>query len=93
MRFEQVQRFILAKKNILGLGALLKAATLLGRLRQKSVLKCVPHVQHDYFPSFNQSYHCFLAFMSLPLPSSFLKFPISPFRSLGPSTLGMYMEY
>ena len=43
----------------------------LGRLRQRIVLKCVPHVQHDYFSSFNQS-HCFLA-SSLSLPSSSLK--------------------
>ena len=43
-----------------------------GRLRQRIVLKCVPHVQHDYFSSFNQSDHCFSA-LSLPLPSSFLK--------------------
>jgi len=40
-----------------------------GRLRHRIVLKCVPHVQHDYFSSFNQSDHCFLA-SSLPLPSS-----------------------
>ena len=26
-----------------------------GRLRQRIVLKCVPHAQHDYFSSFNQS--------------------------------------
>ena len=32
-----------------------------GRVRQRIVLKLVPHVQHDYFPSFNQSDHCFLA--------------------------------
>ena len=25
-----------------------------------NVLKCVPHVQRDYFSSFNQSDHCFL---------------------------------
>ena len=41
-----------------------------GRLRQRIVLKCVPHVRHDYFASFNQSHHCFLA-------SSLLKFPTS----------------
>ena len=40
------------------------------------LLKCVPHVQHDYFSSFNQSDHCFLV-LSLPLPSSLLKLPIS----------------
>ena len=36
------------------------------RLRQRILLKCVPHVQHDYFSSFNQSDRCFLA-SSLPL--------------------------
>ena len=41
-------------------------------LRQRIRLKCVPHVHHYYFTSFNQSDHCFLA-LSLPLPSSFLK--------------------
>jgi len=34
--------------------------------------KSVPHVQHDYFSSFNQSDHRFLA---LWLPSSLLKAP------------------
>ena len=43
-----------------------------GRLRQRIVLKCVPHVQHDYFSLFNKSDHCFLA-SSLPLPSSLPK--------------------
>ena len=42
------------------------------RLRQRIVLKCVLHVQHDYFSSFNQSDHCFLA-SSSPLTSSLLK--------------------
>ena len=28
-----------------------------GRLRQNIALKSVPHVQHDYFSSFNQSNH------------------------------------
>ena len=46
-----------------------------GWLRQRIVLKCVPHVQHDYFSSFNQSDHCFLV-SSLPLPPSLLKLPI-----------------
>ena len=32
----------------------------------------VPHVQHDYFASFNQSDHCFLG-LSLSLPSTLLK--------------------
>ena len=40
-----------------------------GRLRQRIVLKYVPH---NYFSSFIQSDHCFLT-LSLPLPSSFLK--------------------
>ena len=44
-----------------------------GKLRQNIVLTCVPHVQHDYFFSFNQSDHCFLA---SSLPSSLLKVPI-----------------
>ena len=42
------------------------------------VIDCVkelPHVQQDYFSSFNQSDHCFLA-LSMPLPSSLLKLPI-----------------
>ena len=47
-----------------------------GRLRQTIVLKCVPHVQHDYFSSSNQSDHCFLA-LSLSLPSSLLKRPFA----------------
>ena len=32
-----------------------------GKLRQRILLKCVTHVQHDYFSSFNQSDHCFIA--------------------------------
>mgnify|MGYP006964567600 FL=1 len=35
---------------------------------------CMPHVQQDYFSSFVQSDHCFLA-SSVPLPSSLLKLP------------------
>ena len=35
-----------------------------GRLRQRIVLKYVPHVQHDYWSSFNQSNHWFMAFIS-----------------------------
>ena len=27
------------------------------RLRERIVLKCVPHVQHEYFSSFSQSDH------------------------------------
>ena len=41
-----------------------------GRLRQRILLKCVPHVQHDYFSPLNQSDHCFLASSR---PSSLLK--------------------
>ena len=50
-----------------------------GRLRQRIQLKCVPHMQHDYSSSFNQSYHCFLA-SSLRLPSSLIKLPIAKTR-------------
>ena len=39
-------------------------------------IESVPHVRHDYFFSFNQSNHWFVV-LSLPLPSSFLKLPIS----------------
>ena len=42
------------------------------RLRLRIILNSVPHVQHVYFSSFNQSDHCVLA-LSLPLPSSLLK--------------------
>ena len=45
--------------------------TSFGRLRQRILLKCVLHVQHDYFSSCNQSDHCFLAFSS-PLLTSLL---------------------
>ena len=41
-----------------------------GGLRKKIPPKRVPHVQHDYFSSFNQSNHRFVA-LSLPLLSSF----------------------
>ena len=41
-----------------------------GRLRQEIAPKSVPHVQHDYFSSFNQWNHWFVM---LSLPSSFLK--------------------
>ena len=39
------------------------------------MLKCVPHAQHDYFSSFNQSDHFFLELLLL-LPSSLLKLSI-----------------
>ena len=45
-----------------------------GRLRQNIAPKSVPHVQHDYFFSFNQSNHWFVA-SSLTLQSSNLKLP------------------
>ena len=48
----------------------------IGRLRQKIAPKGVLHVQHDYFSSFNQLNHWFVAF-SLPFLSSFLKLPNS----------------
>ena len=38
----------------------------------KNCTMCVPHVQHDYFSTFCQSDHSFLA-SSLPLPLSLLK--------------------
>ena len=38
--------------------------------RQIIVLKCLLHVQHDYFSSFNQSDHCFKPWLS---PSSLSK--------------------
>ena len=44
-----------------------------GRLRQNITSKSVPHMQHDYFSSFNQSN---LSFVALSLPSSNLKLPI-----------------
>ena len=47
-----------------------------GRLRQNIATKSVPHGQHDYFSSFNQSNHWFVA-LSLTLPSSNLKLPIT----------------
>ena len=40
----------------------------------KNCTKSVPHVQHEYFSSFNQSSHSFVA-LSWSLPSSFLKLP------------------
>ena len=43
------------------------------RLRQNIAPKSVRHVQHDYFPPFNQSNHGFVA-LSLTLSSSNLKF-------------------
>ena len=42
-----------------------------GRLRQRIELKSVRHVKHDYFSSFIQSDHCFLASWS-----TLLKLPI-----------------
>ena len=48
--------------------------TSFGRLRQNIASKSVPHVQHDYFSSFNQLNLWFVA-LSLTLPSSNLKLP------------------
>ena len=48
--------------------------SLFGRLRQSIAPKSVPHVLHDYFSSFNQSNHWFVA-LYLMLPSSNLKLP------------------
>ena len=39
-------------------------------LRQKVARKSVLNVQHDYFSSFNQSYHWFLALSFLKLSNS-----------------------
>ena len=57
-----------------------------GRLRQNIAPKSVPHVQHDYFSSFNQWNHWFVTLsltLPLTLPSSNLKFPnvvtVAPF--------------
>ena len=43
--------------------------------RQKIAPRGVPHVQHDYFPPFNQWNHCFVA-LTLPLLAQFLKLEI-----------------
>ena len=50
---------------------------LFGRLCQRNVLKCVPHMQHGYFSSFNQSYHSFL---TMSLLSSLLLLRIREFQ-------------
>ena len=42
------------------------------RIREKNVIKCVPHVQLDNHSSVNQLYYRFL---TLPLPSSLLQLP------------------
>ena len=47
------------------------------RLRQNIAPKSVPHVQYDYFCSFNQSNHRIVV-LSFALPSSFLELPICP---------------
>ena len=52
----------------------------------------MPHVQHDYFSSFNQSDHCFLA-SSLPLVSSLLKLPNGLFCRLDESAIEVFREH
>ena len=49
------------------------------RLRQNIAPKSVPHAQHDYFSSFNQSNLNLMA-LSLTLPSSNLKLPNSELK-------------
>jgi len=44
-------------------------------LRQKNAPKTVPHVQHDYFSTFSQSYHDWFVALQSPLQSSFFKLP------------------
>ena len=46
----------------------------------KHCTKSVPHVQHDYFSSFNQSSHWFVS-LSLTLPSSNLKLLLGRWRT------------
>ena len=60
-----------------------------GRLCQNIAPKSMPHVQHDYFSSFNQSNHWFVVLL-LTLPSSNLKLPIIVMESLiSKETVGM----
>ena len=61
-----------------------------GRLRQRLVVKCVPHVQHDYFSSFNQWDHCFLV---SPLPSSLQKLPSVLIWLRKPSSIKLFSWY
>ena len=66
------------------------------RLRQNIAPKSVPHVQHDYFSSFNQSNHWLVA-LALTLPSSDLKLPFEVLttteaRSSKSFTLCLYMK-
>ena len=46
--------------------------SLFGRLRQRNQCTCTPHVQHDYFSSFNQSYHYFQSEVAVALQLSLL---------------------
>ena len=57
------------------------STSMFGRLGQKIAPKSAPHIQHDYFSSFNQSKH-WLVVLSLPLPFSFLKLPIAQMASV-----------
>ena len=63
-----------------------------GRLRQRLEVKCVPHVQHDYFSPFNQSDHCFLV-SPMPLPSSLQKFPSVLIWLRKPSSIKLFSWY
>ena len=67
-----------SKKIFRSTPSLEMASTTLGcsRCRKKNsrCVKCVSHVQHDFFSSFNQSDHCFVAYSlssSLPRSQSF----------------------
>ena len=60
---------------------MIKFTPSLGRLRQKIVPKSMPHVQHDYFSLFNQS------FVALSLLSSFLKVLLTIWETSLPENL------
>ena len=59
-----------------------------GRLCQNIAPRSVPHVQHDYFSSLNQSNNWFVA-LSLTLPSSNLKVPVFTNTTLSITTENM----
>ena len=72
MVFMQRQRM---KVYWCGLALSLDSKMKISRRHLADYVKTVPHEQHDYFSSFNQSNHSFVA-LSLPFLSSFLKLPI-----------------